>query len=173
MSWCVLRGDETEVATPGASTPGHSVAPSVADEDFHSVAGETVASFSLVDGPDIAALDSLSAIGDFAATSGEEFAEPRVDATDTPDAPTEMAPKAAPGNSASIMPWPWPYSTGPQTAVAPPPTRLWQIPDNLPTEPPDVLLEASASTLGEPLSLPAMPQRPRSLRTPRRHSRRR
>jgi hypothetical protein len=45
----------TEVATPGASTLGYFVAPSVA-EDFHSVAGETVAFVSLVDGPGIAAI---------------------------------------------------------------------------------------------------------------------
>ena len=52
IPWCVLRGDEAEVATPGASTPGHSVAPFVPDEDFLSVTGETVAFVSLVAGPD-------------------------------------------------------------------------------------------------------------------------
>ena len=46
----------TEVATPGASTPVYFVAPSVADEDFHSVAVVTVAFVSLVDGPGIAAI---------------------------------------------------------------------------------------------------------------------
>ena len=160
MSWCVLRVDETDLATPGASTPGHSVAPSVVDEDFQSVAGETVVSFSLVDSHDIAVLDSLPASGDFCATSGEESAELPADCTVSPSASSEMAPKAAPGKSPTIMPYPWPYLIGPPPATGPPPTRLRQIPEDLPTEPPDTVPETSVSTPGEPQSLPALPHMP-------------
>ena len=153
MSWCVLHGDETDIATPGASTPGHSIAPSVADEDFQSVAAETVISFSLADSQDIAVLESLPTSGDFAATSGGESAESRIDCT---GAPSEMAP--TPGKCATTMPWPWPYSLDAQPV--PPPTKLRQIPEDLPTEPPDTVPEPSASTPAESQSSPTLPQIP-------------
>jgi len=130
----------------------------VDDEDFQFVAGETVVSFSLVGSHDIAVLVSLPASGDVGAMSGEEFAEPRLDCAGTPSASIEVAP--TPGKSPTTMPWPWPYSIDPPPGAGPPPTQLRQIPERLPTEPSGAVPETSASTLGEPQSLPASPQMP-------------
>ena len=87
---------------------------------------------------------------------GEEFTSPHVDAID----PAEMASNRAPGNSVFIMHWPW-FRAARRRRLLHQPRGLLQIPEDLPAEPPDAVLETSDSTPGEPQSLLAMPQMPK------------
>ena len=119
------------------------------DEDIQCVASETVALTTFVDCSHVADLNSLLVSGAFAATSGEEYAQARVEFANAPSALTELAPQAPPGLSPRTMECPWSYPT-----VPPPPTRLWKIPEHLPTESPEVVLEIRASTESRQPSAP-------------------